>query len=108
MGKRIALTDGRWFDPSKAKTWDEETRFDGRNRISKATGSQWEHETLYRTTGGTYVLHHWSQWQGGSERYDVISAEDAARWLSCNDYLDGDAEEAGPEVEKAYAALEVL
>ena len=49
--RRQALTDGtgRWFDLDAAKRFDEATIWDGRNRISLATGSQWDHEALYRT-----------------------------------------------------------
>jgi hypothetical protein len=105
---RIVLTDdtARWFDTDKAQSWDEETRWNGNNHISKATGSQWDHEKLFRTEGGIYVLHHWSQWQGSTESYEEISAEDAARWLSRNDYAGGDASAAG--VSEQYAALEVM
>jgi hypothetical protein len=106
---RIVLTDGtgRWFEGEKAKVWDEETRWNGNNHISLATGTQWDHETLYRTAGGIHVLHQWSQWQGSSETYEEITAEAAAVWLSQNKYLDGDADEAGGEVAEAFAALEI-
>ena len=106
---RIVLTDGsgRWFNDAKAKRWEEETRWNGNNHVSKATGSQWEHETLYRTAGGIYVVHHSSQWQGSTDTIEEVTANDAAKWLSTNDYLDGDAESAGPEVASAYAALEL-
>lgn len=104
---RIVLTDGsgRWFDSKKAKSWKEETRWNGNNHVSLATGSQWDHEMLFRTAGGIYVLNHWSQWQGSRETYEEISAADAARWLSLNEYLEGDAEEAG--VDEQYAQLEI-
>ena len=109
MSTREVLTDGtgRWFDTDKAKSWKEETRWNGNNHISKATGSQWEHETLYRTADGIYVVHHSSQWQGSTDTIEEVTAEEAASWLSRNDYLDGDAESAGPEVASAYAALEL-
>jgi hypothetical protein len=50
---RIALTDGsgRWFSDTTAEYFKEDTYHDGRNWISKATGSQTEHEGLYRTKG---------------------------------------------------------
>lgn len=104
---RMVLTDdtGRWFDTDKAKSWEEETLWNGNNHISKATGSQWEHETLYRTAGGIYVVEHTSQWQGSTPTVEEVSAEEAAVWLSRNDY--DDAEDAGPEVAEAYAALEL-
>lgn len=83
---KIALTDGsgRWFRSSKAASWKESTHWNGNNHISDATGSQWDHEMLFRTAGGLYILHHWSQWQGSSETYEEISAEDAAAWLTRN------------------------
>lgn len=104
---RIVLTDGsgRWFESEKAQHWKEDARFNGSNYVSLATGSQWAHEALYRTASGRYILNHWSQWQGSSETYEEISAADAARWLSQNEYLDGDAEEAG--LEEQYAQLEI-
>jgi hypothetical protein len=85
--KRIQLQDeegaptGKWFDPAKATEWEEATWWNGNNHISRATGSQWEHETLYRTAGGAWVLHHWSQWQGSTESYTLVSASEAAAWL---------------------------
>ncbi len=33
-----------WFDPGKAKRYDEATWWDGSNNISVATSSQWESE----------------------------------------------------------------
>ena len=82
--KRITLPDGRWFDESKARQWAEDTNWDGSNHISIATGSQWEHERLYRTASGNWVLHNWSQWQGTSPGYEIITDDAAARWLGRN------------------------
>ena len=54
---RIVIQDeegestGRWFDPEKAEKWEEATRWTWQNHISRATGSQWEHEELSRTAG---------------------------------------------------------
>ena len=44
--RRQATTDGSgsWFDLDKAESFEEETQWNGNNHISKATGSQWEHE----------------------------------------------------------------
>ena len=78
---RQVLEDGRYFDTTKAEKWEETRTFDGRNHVSDATGSQWEHERLYRTAGGKWVLYHWSQWQGSHETWTEIPNEDAARWL---------------------------
>lgn len=101
--ERIALTDGtgRWFDKDKAKAYEEDTRWNGNNHISRATGSQWEHEILYRTASGIWILHSWSQWQGSSETYAEISDSEAASWFSRNG--DDPPEECSSE----HAALEV-
>jgi len=86
--RRIALTDGsgRWFDLDSAEKFDEATFWDGRNRISLATGSQWDHETLYRTKSGHWVRHWWTQWEGAADQWTLISADEAARWLVRNGY----------------------
>lgn len=73
-----------WFDDSKAECFGEATRWDGSNHISIATGSQWDHEALYRTVGGRWVLHRWSQWQGRPETYQFITDQEAHTWLLVN------------------------
>ena len=74
-----------WFDRAKAEKFEEATRWDGNNHISIATGSQYDHEILFRTAGGRWVLHGWSQWEGRPERYRFISDEDAREWLLLNE-----------------------
>ena len=66
--------------------WDEATVWNGNNWISKATGSQWEHETLYRSRKGRYYVEHTSQWQGRLPTAEWISPQEAVRWLLTNDY----------------------
>ena len=73
-----------WFDRAKAEEFAEATRWDGSNHISLATGSQWDHEILYRTAGGRWVLHRWSQWQGRPESYRFVSDAKAREWLLAN------------------------
>jgi hypothetical protein len=84
---RTQLTDGsgRWFNKAKATRWDEGTRWNGNNHISLATGSQWDHEELFRTDSGQFILHSWSQWQGSSEGYEFIDSASAVVWLATND-----------------------
>lgn len=83
MAKRTQLEDGRWFDLEAVRgKWSESTTFDGRNNVSDATGSQWDHETLYLTSKKTWVLNHWSQWEGSVESYAEITADEASRWLT--------------------------
>jgi len=88
--QRIALTDpddqGKWFDRSQAEVFEEATYWNGSNHISKATGSQWNHEALYRTTNGIWVLHSFSNYENVADEYSSISAKDAAAWLIQNEH----------------------
>lgn len=79
--KRQAIGDGHWFDLDAAEQIGEGTRFDGRNHVSLATGGQWEHESLYVTRTGRFVLNHWSQWVGSPETWEEITPKEAAAWL---------------------------
>jgi hypothetical protein len=104
---RIALTDGtgQWFDADKAELYKENTFHDGRNWISKATGSQWEHEAIYVTKSGKFILNHYSNFQGSRETYELISKEDAAAWFAKQSFSDDEI----PEVfRKEVAELEIL
>lgn len=91
--ERISLTDGtdggkKWFDAGKAVVFKELGIWDGKNRISKATGSQWEHERLYFTRNGRWVLNEWSQ-QYVSDVYTTLTEQQAIRWLiSQNCFVD--------------------
>ena len=99
---RTVLTDGTgaWFDMGKATVYREDTRWDGSNHISCATGSQWDHELLYKTAGGRWILHRWSQWQGSNDTYVAIDNSSAAVWLILNGH---DSETLSAEI----ASLEI-
>ena len=79
---RETLGDGRWFDTKDAMSWSEDDYWDGNNRVSTATGSQWDHEILYLTKAGAWVLHSYSQMQGKMDAYNIIESSTAAAWLS--------------------------
>jgi hypothetical protein len=74
----------RWFDQDSAKRFVEATYFNGSNHISIATNSQWDHETLYLTRRGAWILHSWSQWQRTRDTYVEIEKEKAHSWLLRN------------------------
>ena len=84
--KRITLTDGsgRWFDQEKAIRFDEDSWWDGNNHISSATGSQFDHEILYHTSSGRWILHKYSQWQGRPDTYVEIGDDAVSKWLANN------------------------
>lgn len=85
-----------WFDRDKATSWNEETYWDGNNHVSKATWNQWDHETLYRTAQGRWVLNWWSQYQGTQESVTYASDDKARQWLLANDYDDAVEQYFGP------------
>jgi len=85
---RINLGSGRWFNTDSAECFCEDTRWDGHNHISVATGSQWEHEELYRTRTGRWILHEWSQWQGSRSSYSEVDDAYAKQWLIDQDHGD--------------------
>lgn len=66
------------------QSWQEDTEWNGSNHISVATGSQWNHQTLYRSRKGRYWLEHTSQWQGSLPHAEWISNRRAAAWLIAN------------------------
>ena len=99
--KRQAIEGGRWFDVDQAQKWEEDTQSDGSNKISCATGSQWESEALYLTAAGAWVLNHWSQRQGSVETWGIVDADEAARWLIANSH------ELPEVLNEAAAGLEV-
>jgi len=75
-----------WFDVDAAERWDENTVWNGSNHISMVTGSQWNHQQLYRTRKGRWVLLHTSEWQGSLDRYEAIGDAEAAEWFVRNEY----------------------
>jgi hypothetical protein len=86
MKKRIE--GGGWFETDKARKFVEDSWWDGSNHISRATGSQWEHQQLYYTASGNWVLCFWSQWQGVKTTYTRIDESSAINWLM--DQSEGD------------------
>lgn len=93
--RRVSLTDavtgestGRWIDLDRADRWDDATALDGSNRISVATGSQWAHETLWRSAMGNWVLQRCVHSDGGLMRYHQIAEKNAYDWLIANDHTD--------------------
>ncbi len=92
-----SMDDGTVVKTENAtKSWEEDTRWNGNNHISVATGAQWNHEKLYRSRKGRFWIEHTSQWQGSVDRAEWIDNHAAARWLIAN----------GHELPGELAALE--
>jgi hypothetical protein len=82
---RYRMSDGMVVDTANAsQTWEEATRWDGRNHISIPTGSQWHHETLHRSKRGRYYLERTSNYESETPTAEWISNEEAVRWLLTN------------------------
>lgn len=82
---RYQMDDGTVVDTDNAKqSWNEATYWDGRNHISRATGSQWNHEALHKSRKGRYYLERYSQVQGTRASAEWISKRAAAAWLIAN------------------------
>ena len=99
---RQSINGGGWIDLDTAKKFAEDRNWDGHNHISVNTGSQWDHEVLYRSVGGVYVLHSWSQYQGSRDTWQRFSIHGAVAWLLRNDY-----DPESPAEEAIVAGLEV-
>lgn len=79
------MEDGTVVKTENAQmSWEEDTRWDGNNHISVATGSQWSHQKLYKSRKGRYYIEHTSQWQGSRDHAEWVSEQEAARWLLAN------------------------
>ena len=69
------------FNPDRAELFDEGTYWDGNNNVSRNSRVQHGHERLYRTLGGKWVLHTWSEWESVRDAYRYIEPEQALAWL---------------------------
>jgi hypothetical protein len=80
------MEDGTVVNTDKARqSWDEATYWNGHNHISKATGSQWNHETLYESRKGRFYKVWWSQYEGTASRAEWLDEHEAVRWLLHNE-----------------------
>lgn len=89
--RKITLFDGtgRWFDIDSAKKFDERGMLaDDGTFVSLATGNSWEHETLYLTTNGTYVMFFADDRNPSLSQFVEYDAEKAVQWLLQNAYPD--------------------
>jgi hypothetical protein len=84
---RYRMSDDTVVDTANSTMrYEEDTYHDGHNSISRATGTQWNHQTLYRSKKGRYYIESTSQWQGSHDSAEWVSNEEATRWLLENDH----------------------
>lgn len=67
-----------WFEWSKAARWSDA---DYNHNGSGGTGRG---QAVMLTAGGRWVLEHWTIWQGGTDRYEYITDDEARDWLLRN------------------------
>lgn len=94
-----------WFNEESATQFKEATSWDGNNNVSVNPIGQFEHQSLYRTKAGRWVLCTWSQYQGVEPRYEFVTDDTAKDWLIRNEEDDAVAqhfgeleEESGPNL----------
>jgi len=95
--KRVSLGNGRWFNEEAAEAFEDDTRWDGHNHISIATGSQWVRATLWRTAKGLWVLE--TRGPHGSSYEHPYPADGAHRWLIDNGHVSAVPEQFMQEME---------
>lgn len=84
---KYRMESGDIVNTDKAlQSWDEATDWNGNNHISRATGSQWAHETLYESRKGRFYVEHTSNYEGSLPHAEWISEQEAVRWLLLNDH----------------------
>ena len=84
---KYRMEDGRVLNTDKASAeWEEAINWNGQNFVSRPTGSQWEHETLYRSSKGRYWLEHRSDRPGSRPHAELVTNQRAAAWLLANDH----------------------
>ena len=99
--KRQSIDGGGWFDLDAATKYEESSTWNGQNHVSDATGSWSDHEELFETKGGSWIVHHWSQWQGSTDLWREIAPQEAAEWLiRCGHELPESLAAVGAELEK--------
>jgi hypothetical protein len=69
------------FDPLVGEYFAEGKYSDGANTVSTITRSQFEHEGIFRTPDGAWVLNCWSRLEGSRETFQFIGDDEAKDWL---------------------------
>lgn len=83
---RYRMMDGTVVDTNKAVAfWEEGRWWNGSIHLSKATGSQWHHQQLYKSRKGRYYLEH-TNYEGRIPHVEWVSPQEACRWLIANEH----------------------
>jgi hypothetical protein len=102
-GSGNGLDEAWWFDTDDARvTIKNEYDWDGNNNVSRTSGDQFDHETLYVTAKGRYALHLTSQWQGRPDRVTELDVKQVVNWLIKNETDPCDYKEMPKEVTEEF------
>jgi len=81
------MEDETIVDTEKAvQEWAEKTDWNGNNHIGRSSGSQWRHQSLYRSSKGRYYLYFISDVQSEKDYVQFLGLKEAAGWLLLNAY----------------------
>jgi hypothetical protein len=73
-----------WFDANKARLFNEDKWWNGSNHVSVNTASEHDHQWLYRTAGGRWVLCQSSAWVDRQTICTFLDDRAALDWLLLN------------------------
>jgi hypothetical protein len=87
--RKQELTDnsGRWFDIESAKIYTEAIIMASPSSctgVSRATGNSWEHETLYLTMHGAFIMHFFDEHNPTLSQFIEWDVNTAVKWLLSN------------------------
>ena len=85
--RKQELTDnsGRWFDVDTARIFQEAIVLaPDATPVSRAAGNSWEHETLYLTLEGTFVMHFADDHNPTLNQFVEWNVKRAVKWLLSN------------------------
>jgi hypothetical protein len=79
------LDEETLVDSNRAvEEWKQDYVFEGTNLVSRATGSQWRDETLYKSAQGRYWVEHYPRIDREIPYAYELSKREAARWILLN------------------------
>jgi len=80
------MEDGSVVNTDKAsQSWDEGLEWNGSNQISRATRSQWAHETLYRSRKGRFYKICVSNYADAHTHAEWVDDREAVVWMLVNE-----------------------
>ena len=111
--RKTFLTDNsaRWFDLDASKTFREAVVVHEGAVISRATGNSWEHETLYLTQGGSFIIcfsnDHTDLANLSEPQYEEWGEKKAIQWLIANGHFEKVSQMDSPQNPRGYYSKKI-